>query len=267
MDQRQILSGLSVSDTNGPIQTFDQLGGTGTVLNKALAIPVHLGRPWNSIEYVVIPPVIDGLVSSVGEHLQATDELYYVHRGRGVLTTNGNSCPVAQGFLALAPRGTRHSIRNESERDELAFLVIELIPTCEGGTCQARELTSLPDLLEESEAFHPAGIGARDIRLRVAAVDLPQHLSAAWGQLALVEIPPGGHVYEYCEQEHDENLFVLAGNATVIVAEQRFHSWEYGLNVLVPRGIPRAIVNRSSVEPLLFLSTLACRDEGRSVQP
>ena len=50
MDHRQLLSGLSVADTSGPIQTFDQLNGTGTVLNKALAIPVHLGRPWNSIE-------------------------------------------------------------------------------------------------------------------------------------------------------------------------------------------------------------------------
>ena len=265
--QRHILSGLSVSDTSGPIQTFDQLGGTGTILNKALAIPVYLGRPWSSIEYVVVPPVSDGVVSSVGEHLQATDELYYIHRGTGVLTTKGNACPVAPGFLALAPRGTRHSIRNESERDELAFLVIELVPPRDGAARQAKELASLPDLLEESEAFHPAGIGARNIRLRVAAVDLSQHFSAVWGRLALVEIPPGGHLYEYCEQEYDENLFVLAGNATLIVAEQRFHSWEYGLNVLVPRGIPRAIVNRSSVEQLLFLSTLACRTEERSAQP
>jgi mannose-6-phosphate isomerase-like protein (cupin superfamily) len=264
---KQCLSGLSVSDTSGPIQTFDQLGGMGSVLNKALAIPVHLGHPWSSIEYVVVPPVTDGVTSSVGEHVQLTDELYYIHRGAGVLTTNGAGAAVAPGFLALAPRGTRHSIRNESDREELAFLVIELVPPCEGAACQARELPCLPALLEESEAFHPAAIGARDIRLRVAAVDLSQHFSAAWGRLALVEVPPGGHMYEYCEQWHDENLFVLAGNATVIVAEQRFHSWEYGLNVLVPRGVPRTIVNRSSVEPLLFLSTLACRAEERSAQP
>src|SRR5215469_7496682 len=94
------LSGLSVADTDSPIQTYDQLGGSGTVYNKALAIPLHLGYPWCSIEYVVISPVTEGQESSVGEHLQHTDEIYYIQRGTGVLTTNGISCEVAPGFLA-----------------------------------------------------------------------------------------------------------------------------------------------------------------------
>ena len=83
------LTGLSVADTGSPVQTYDQLGGTGIVFNKALAIPLHLGSPWHSLEYVVISPVMDGQESSVGEHLQHTDEIYYIQRGTGVLTTNG----------------------------------------------------------------------------------------------------------------------------------------------------------------------------------
>ena len=262
MASRQ-LTGLSVADTGSPIHTYDQLGGTDIVFNKALAIPVHLGHPWNSIEYVLIPPVTDGQEPSVGEHLQSTDEIYYIHRGTGILTTNGTPTPVAPGFLAIAPRGTRHSIRNASSHEELAFLVVELVPPYDGIVYQPAEVPSLPSLLEDSDAFHPASLGTRDMRLRVATVDLSRSFSAPWGRLALVEIPPGGRVQGYCEKAHDENLFVLAGNATITVAEERFYSWEQGLNVLIPRGVPRAIVNRSSVEPLVLLSLLVYREGER----
>ena len=254
------LTGLSVAETGSSIQTYDQLGGAGIVFNKALAIPAHLGYPWNSVEYVMIPPVTDGQESSVGEHIQNTDELYYIHRGTGILTTNGTSSPVAPGFLAIAPRGTRHSVRNVSSHEELAFLVVELVPPRDEIIYQPAEISSLPFLLAESDAFHPASVATCNIRLRVASIDLSQHFSAPWGRLALVEISPGGRVHDYCEEAHDENLFVLAGNAAITVAEERFYSWEYGLNVLIPRGLPRAIVNRSSVEPLLLLSILVCRE-------
>jgi mannose-6-phosphate isomerase-like protein (cupin superfamily) len=261
------LTGLSVADTDSPIQTYDQLGGRGTVYNKALAIPMHLGSPWHSLEYVVISPITEGQESSVGEHLQHTDEIYYIHRGTGVLTTNGISCDVAPGFLAIAPRGTRHGIRNTSAREELALLVVELVPLQDEHLNQPREIPSLPALLEDSSAFHPASLGTQPIRLRVATVDLSHYFSAPWGRLALVEIPPGGRVHPYAEEAHDENLFVLSANAAIAVAEERFYSWEHGLNVLVPRGLPRAIANRSSVEPLLLLSVLVCQEGREGDQP
>lgn len=260
------LTGLSVADTESPVQTYDQLGGTGTVFNKALAIPMHLGSPWHSLEYVVISPVTDGEESSVGEHLQHTDEIYYIHRGTGVLTTNGISCDVAPGFLAIAPRGTRHSIRNTSAREELTLLVVELVQPQDADISQPREISSLPALLADSAAFHPASLRTREVRLRVASVDLSRYCSAPWGRLALVEIPPGSRVQPYCEEAHDENLFVLSGNAAITVAEERFYSWEHGLNVLVPRSLPRAIANRSSVEPLVLLSVLVCREGGEGEQ-
>jgi mannose-6-phosphate isomerase-like protein (cupin superfamily) len=260
------LTGLSVADTGSPVQTYDQLGGTGTVFNKALAIPMHLGSPWHSLEYVVISPVTEGQESSVGEHLQRTDEIYYIHHGTGVLTTNSISCEVAPGFLAIAPRGTRHGIRNTSSREELALLVVELVPPQDESISQPIGIPSLPALLEDSAAFHPASLGTREARLRAATVDLSHYFSAPWGRLALVEIPPGGRVHPYAEEAHDENLFVLSGNTAIAVAEERFYSWERGLNVLIPRGIPRAIANRSSVEPLMLLSVLVCREGGEGVR-
>src|SRR5205823_3532610 len=143
--------------------------------------------------------------------------IYYIHRGTGVLTTNGTSCDVAPGFLAIAPRGTLHGIRNMSSREELAFLVVELVTTKDEYLSQPRGIPSLPALLEDSDAFHPASIGTREARLRVATVDLSRYFSAPWGRLALVEIPPGGRVHPYSEEAHDENLFVLAGNAALTV--------------------------------------------------
>ena len=77
-----------------------------------------------------------------------------------------------------------------------------------------------------------------------------------------MEIPPGGRVHPYAEDAHDENVFVLSGSAIITVAEERFSSWEHGLNVLIPPGLPRAIANRSSVQPLVLLSLLVCRTGG-----
>lgn len=146
-------------------------------------------------------------------------------------------------------------------------MVVELVPLQDESISQPIGIPSLPALLEDSDAFHPASLGTREAQLRVAPVNLSRYCSALWGQLALVEIPPGGRVHPYTEEAHDENLFVLAGNASITVAEERFYTWEHGLNVLIPCGIPRTIANRSSVEPLLLLSVLVCRDSGAGARP
>lgn len=258
------LTGLSVARTNGPITTFDQLGGGGTVVNNALAIPAHLGGAWNSIEYVQVPPVTDGEVSSVGEHVQGTDEIYFIHRGMGILTTNRVACPVGPGFLVIAPRGTRHTIKNPSTNEPLGFLVIELKTPTDGPAYPPASIESLPSLLQESDDFYPAKIEQQSVRLRVACVNLAGYFSAPWGRLSLVEIPCGGCIDEYLETAHDENLFVVEGHATIEVANKRFDADEHGLNVLIPRGVPRRIVNRSNVDTLTILSVLV-RSEGASV--
>ncbi len=258
------LTGLSVARTDGPITTFDQLGGGGTVVNNALAIPAHLGGAWNSIEYVQVPPVTDGEVSSVGEHVQGTDEIYFIHRGKGFLTTHGVTCRVGPGFLVIAPRGTRHTIKNPSSNEPLGFLVIELKTPTDGPTYPPKSIESLPSLFQESDDFHPARVEQQRVRLRIANVDLSSYFSAPWGGLSLIEVPRGGSIDEYVETKHDEDLFVVKGRATIQVANERFDSDEHGLNVVIPRGVPHKIVNRSDVDALTVLSVLV-RSEGASI--
>ncbi len=259
------LTGLSVADLSGPITTFDQLGGGGTVMNKALAIPVHVGGAWNSVEYVLVPPVTNGVGSSVGTHVQGTDEIYFVHRGTGVLTTNGEPSPVGHGFLAIAPKGTRHAIRNESTSEPLGFLVIELKVPEGAAARQPSVFPSLPARLEEMTDGAHATIPRRgSAPLRMAWVDLKSCLSAPWGGLALVEIPAGAHIYEYSDRANDENIFLVSGDATITVGGERFTSDDRGLNVLVPRGVPHGVVNESITAPLTILSVLV-RSEGQRV--
>ncbi len=253
------LTGLSVARTDGPIQTFDQLGGGGTVVNNALAIPGHLGGAWNSLEYVLVSPVQDGVSSSVGEHVQGTDEIYFIHRGTGILTTNGAPVPVAAGFLVIAPRGTKHTISNTSFDEPLGFLVIELRTPLNGEAHQPSSIESLPALLQESRDFHVATVDGQSVPLRVASVDLAGYFSAPWGRLSLVELPAGSSIDDYVEPQHDEDLFVVSGSAIIQVADQRFEAGEHGLNVVVPRGVPHSIVNRSTSEILTILSVLVRR--------
>jgi mannose-6-phosphate isomerase-like protein (cupin superfamily) len=259
------LTGLSVADLSGPITTFDQLGGGGTVMNKALAIPVHLGGAWNSIEYVLVPPVTNGVGSSVGTHVQATDEIYFVHRGTGVLTTDGQPSAVGPGFLAVAPSGTQHSIRNESHQEPLGFLVIELKVPDSTAVRKPAEIASLPALLSDiAGGSHPAVSTPASNSLRMALVDLSSYFSAPWGGLALFEVPVGGRIDEYRDMEHDENIFVVSGAATIMVGGLPFVADDRGLNILVPRGVRHAIVNESAAAPLTILSVLV-RSEGPRV--
>lgn len=249
-------TGLSVARTDGPVMTFDQLGGGGTVVNNALAIPGHLGGAWNSLEYVLVSPVKDGEVSSVGEHVQGTDEIYFIHRGTGLLTTNGVPSPVGPSFLVIAPKGTRHTIQNTSSVEQLGFLVIELKTPAAGPAYPSSSIESVASLMQDSDDFHPARAEGQSVRLRVANVDLSSYFSAPWGRLALVEIPGGGNIDEYVETLYDEDLFVVRGHASIQVANKHFDSDEHGLNVVIPHDVPRAIVNRSAADTLTVLSVL-----------
>ncbi len=255
------LTGLSVARTNGPVLTFDQLGGGGSVVNNALAIPGHLGGAWNSLEYVLVSPVKDGEVSSVGEHMQGTDEIYFIHRGTGLLTTNGVPSPVGPGFLVIAPQGTRHTMKNTSSDEPLGFLVIELKTPAEGPAYPPSSIESVASLMQEADDFHAARAGGQNVRLRVASVELSRYFSAPWGRLALVEIPGGGNIDEYVETLYDEDLFVVSGHATIQVANKRFDSDEHGLNVVIPHSVPRGIVNRSAADTLTVLSLLVRAQE------
>jgi mannose-6-phosphate isomerase-like protein (cupin superfamily) len=250
------MSTLSGTTLERPIETFNQLGGRGRITNKALAIPVHLGGPWNSVEYVELAPA-QGCPTEVGEHVQGTDEFYLVVKGSGLLTTNGHEEEVGPGFLAIAPRGTRHRLSNPSTRDPLSLLVVELKAPETG-----RPPVSIPNIfarLDPGVWWHPASKP-----LLIASVDLSAYFSGPWGTLRVVHVPDGTRVLPYALTGADELLFVSKGFATIIAGENSFASDSEadGLSVIVPAGMPRRITNHASspLYPFLLVSLEVRRD-------
>lgn len=51
-----------------------------------------------------------------------TEEIYYVLRGRGLMSVEGERREVGPGDAILIPPGTRHTIRNIGGRESLVFL-------------------------------------------------------------------------------------------------------------------------------------------------
>lgn len=273
---RTNLTGLSIANIHNPIETYHQLGGPGRVFNKALAIPVHLGHPWHSVEFVRIPPGHNG----VGAHQQATDEIYLILSGRGELVTNGEPALVEAGTLAGAPVGTVHALTNMSARDDLTLLVVELaapadVPAYPPSFCHLlREL-------QTADTFHPVIYGQQQrVRPRLATVDLRHAFAASWGSLSLVELPPGSRISPYIESEDDQLLFVMRGHATFTIPRTssarkeglasdqaddpsepiRVHSDNRShQSVLVPRGVPCGWTNRASGEYPLLVACLTVR--------
>jgi quercetin dioxygenase-like cupin family protein len=248
------LTGLSicthVTDRASAILTYDQLGGQGEVFNHALIIPGHLqqyGSPLRSLEWVTMAPTHDpaGPVT-IGEHQQETDELYFLVFGDAAkLTTNGQDEIVHPGDLVLAPKGTRHRLQNLMGT-AFGFLVAEV--QAPGGQHEPTIVRSLPHQLTTAP-FHSTNVPPR-----VANVNLHQHFSGPWGELLLVEIPPGGRLFPYREDRHDQNLFIPAGNATLLIENTlRVNSEGNGLNAFVPAGLLRGLINQSSRDPLLVL--------------
>jgi mannose-6-phosphate isomerase-like protein (cupin superfamily) len=242
------LTGLSIADTRHPIETHAQLGGAGIVYNKALAIPVHIGRPWNSIEFVSIPPGENG----VGKHTQGTDEIYLLVEGTGELVTNDAPRTVSEGLLVIAPKGTTHEIRNTSNEQWLSFLVVELLSP-EGADIYPPTFLDLYKNLLQSQ-FHTVTPGQQLFQPLVANVDLSRYFAADWGMLSLLSLPAGATVEEFVEPECDQLIFGVCGFPTIHITvsedpheELRIDGDDgYHQSVVVPRGVPHRITNRAS---------------------
>lgn len=182
------------------------------------------------------------LPTMIGSHEQATDEIYFiVLGGKGLLTTNGEEQFVAPGDLVIAPRGTRHSLRNMTD-SALGFLVVEIA---------AQDEHRQSGILRK-----PASVNLRDF------------LSPSWGALSLNSIPAGKRIAS-CEDIYDQNLFVVMGNATLLIHNEqgeevlRENTEGFGLNAYIPRGVKKTVINRSSRDPLivLMLDFLPARSE------
>jgi mannose-6-phosphate isomerase-like protein (cupin superfamily) len=262
---RYHLTGLSICSTAGQIETYDQLGGQGRVWNKALAIAGHLGDPWASIEYVSIDPIREGAISAVGKHRQQTDEIYYILSGTGTLTTNGRDDVLSTGWLSFAPRGTIHTICNTSPTEALTFLVVEL---------QAKEASPLPALInlaarmEPGASIAPVRVAGKIIHPQTATINLQEIFAGAWGAFSVLELPPGAHIEEYCEEETDQ-LLLLSGFTSAFVTkccptipgEKREEIAVLAMGedyqcLLVPPGVPCRLENRASGNYPAFLFRL-----------
>ena len=260
------LTGLSITNTHNPIETYHQLGGPGRVCNKALAIPMHLGQPWHSVEFVRLPPGHNG----VGTHQQTTDEIYLVLSGQGKLVTNGEPALVETGTLAGAPVGTVHALTNASATHDLTVLVVELTAPLDA-PAYPPSLCHLLRELQPGESLHPVIHGDHQrVRPRLATVDLRRAFAASWGSLSLVEVPPGCRIPPYVEPEYDQLLLVMRGHATFLIPRAaplepiRVHSDNRShQSVLVPRGVSCGWSNRASGEYPLLVACLTVRPERR----
>ncbi len=258
------IAGTTIAYTTSPLTIYDQLGGTGIVHNMVLAVPGHLNGPggkkrWASSEYVCIDPVHDGKRSSVGLHTQGTDEVYIGLAGGGDLITNGEHSMFTVGTLAIAPRGTSHTISNPSNIDPLELLVVEV----ESPAMTRREpaFLDLFALMKTASSFYPVTRAGEPIQPRVATVDLASYMAGPWGVLSLVELPAGASVGEYLEPACDQLLFVMGGMASITLTAsrktatepddedrviRRVFSREPGpQSVAIPAGVPRCIENCS----------------------
>ncbi len=256
------IAGTTIACTTAPLTIYDQLMGTGIVHNMVLAVPGHLNgaareKRWASVEYVCVDPVHDGKRSSVGLHTQGTDEVYIGLAGRGDLVTNGSPSTFSAGTLAIAPRGTSHTISNPSLIDALEFLVVEVESPATAGREPA--FLDLFALMKPTGSFYPVTLAGKLLQPRVASVDLAAYMAGPWGVLSLVELPVGASVGEYLEPACDQLLFVMGGMASITLtasrktaaqpddedrAVRRVFSREAGpQSVAIPAGVPRCIEN------------------------
>lgn len=63
--------------------------------------------------------------SSIGYHLQMTDEIYYIVDGKGEMTVNGNTFPVREGDAVLTRPGNSHGLKPSA--DDSVTVIINYI--------------------------------------------------------------------------------------------------------------------------------------------
>lgn len=88
-------------------------GGTGTMTVRMI----------NDDRYRMVTTVLHPH-SSIGLHAQISgDDMNYILSGRGRAVCDGKEEELRPGVLHICPKGSEHSIRNDSEED-LVFLTI-----------------------------------------------------------------------------------------------------------------------------------------------
>ncbi len=234
--------GPITNTTEGLGTTRALVGGEGVCQWKMLFYGMHLGHPWHTVEFVVIPPG-----ASCGEHTHNdTEEIYYLLSGRATMYLDGTPLEVSAGDLITTPIGSKHAIANHGDQDMHMF-VVEVFPGTGAGGQPTRVV--LPHRMHEFASLRGA-----DGPIQAAMVDLGALLTGGWRAFTMAEIPPGGTLGPYWCHEGVEVAFVVQGEATMLVGEERV-SGATGLCVAVPTGLVRSITNTSSDKPLVVIWT------------
>ncbi|HEX8377119.1 MAG TPA: cupin domain-containing protein [Pedobacter sp.] len=63
--------------------------------------------------------------SSIGYHLQETQEVYYILTGKGILTMNGKEIPVQPGDAILTMPGSSHGLKPADNKDLTVLITYE----------------------------------------------------------------------------------------------------------------------------------------------
>jgi hypothetical protein len=74
---------------------------------------------------------------------------------------------VSPGLLAIAPKGTRHTIRNTSSTQPLSFLVVEVQTPCAAGTHEPAFI-ELATQARACDALFPVRVGKERVQPLVA---------------------------------------------------------------------------------------------------
>ncbi|KAF4407960.1 cupin domain-containing protein [Streptomyces lycii] len=224
--------GPIINDTSGLATTHAQVGGEGVCRWKMLMNGMHLEGEWNCVEYVVLTPG-----ASVGEHVHMrTEEIYYIIRGRAVVTMNDVELHAGPGDLITTPIGAAHSIANRTD-EEMHFFVIEVFPN-EGPAAEPAQL-HVPSLLPEAGAA------------RRATVDLRPYFTGDWHSLTLLDLPGGDTVREEAQDGHTQVVHVLDGSVEFEVEGAR-HTGGPGLSLAIPPRTPWTV---RSAGPVSLIST------------
>ena len=234
--------GPITNTTEGLGTTRELVGGEGVCHWKMLFYGMHLGHPWHTVEFVVIPPG-----ASCGEHTHSeTEEIYYLLSGRATMYLDGSPLEVFAGDLITTPIGSRHAIANHGDQDMQMF-VVEVFPG-DGAGGQPTHIA-----LQQNMQEFPSLRGA-DGPIRAATVDLGALLTGSWRAFTMAEIPPGGTLGPFRCHVSVEVAFVVQGEATVLVGDERV-SGAAGLCVAVPTGLVRSLTNASLEQPLTVIWT------------
>ncbi len=241
---------MATSRTFGPISNTTEglgiiralIGGEGVCQWKMLFYGMHLGHPWHTVEFVVIPPG-----ASCGEHTHSdTEEIYYLLSGRATMYLDGTPLEVARGDLITTPIGSKHAIANHADQDMQLF-VVEVFPGAGAGGQPTRIV--LPHRMQEFPSLRGA-----DGPIQAATVDLGTLLTGGWRAFTLAEIPPGGTLGPYRCKTSVEVAFVVQGEASILVGDEQV-SGAAGLCVAVQSGLVRSLTNTSSDQPLVVIWT------------